>query len=125
MCAMTRRGQVAEEEASCAKFLYVNRDFRQRPCVAESGEDGRKGWDEDMAMEVQESRGSSGGIIVKLRGSTKDEHSLFEGIWSMHCCVIDLRGNNQKSCCKVQCLRVGLRGTRYGLINLTLSCKLI
>jgi hypothetical protein len=52
---------VAEEEASCAKFLYVNRDFWWRPCVAESGEDGRKGWDEDMVMEVQESIGSSGG----------------------------------------------------------------
>jgi hypothetical protein len=50
---MTRRGHVAEEEASCAKFLYVNRDFRRRPCVAERGEDGRKGWDEDMVMEVQ------------------------------------------------------------------------
>jgi hypothetical protein len=40
------------EEASCAKFLYVNRDFRRRSCVAESGEDGRKGWDEDIATEV-------------------------------------------------------------------------
>ena len=44
---------MAEEEANCAKFLYVNRDFRRRPCVAESGEDGRKGCDEDMAMEVK------------------------------------------------------------------------
>lgn len=71
---------MAEEEASWAKFLYVNRDFLRRPCVAESWEDGRKGSDEDMAMEVQESMSSSGGIIVKLWSCTKHEHSLLEGI---------------------------------------------
>lgn len=112
---------MAEEEASCAKFLYVNRDFRQRPCVAESGEDGRKGWDEDMAMEVQENMGSSGGIIVKLRSSTKHEHSFLEGIWSMHCCVIDLRGNNQNSACKVRCLHVGLWGDALSTVLLSKS----
>jgi hypothetical protein len=52
MCAMTLRGHVAEDVASCAKFLYVNRLFWRRPCVAESGEDGRKDWDEDIVMDV-------------------------------------------------------------------------
>lgn len=87
---MTLRGHVAENVASCAKFLYVNRLFRRRLCVAESGEDGRKGWDEDIAMEVKESMGSSGGIVAELLSYTKDMHSPSEGMCAVHCCAVDL-----------------------------------
>jgi hypothetical protein len=36
---MTLRGHDVEDEANCAKFLYVNLDFRLRPLVVENGEE--------------------------------------------------------------------------------------
>jgi hypothetical protein len=90
--------------------------------VAERGEDGRKGWDEDMSKEAQESTGSSGGIIVKLLSSTKDGHSLLEGIWPMRCCAVDSGSYNQKPICKVlMSSRRTLSGRVYDLINFPLS----
>ncbi len=77
---MTLRGQAVEEEANCAKCLYVNRLFRRRPCVTESGEDGRKGCDEDMPMQVQERIGSTGRKIAMLPSCTPGVHSLLEDI---------------------------------------------
>jgi hypothetical protein len=49
---MTLSGQVVDEVASCASCLYVNRDFFLCPPLAESGEEGWKGWEDDIVVIV-------------------------------------------------------------------------
>lgn len=50
MWAMTLSGHDVDDRLSCDKCLYVNRDLRRRPppMVKEMGEEGRKGWEDDM-----------------------------------------------------------------------------
>ena len=50
MWAMTRRGHVVEDKLSCERCLKVKRDLRKPPpkWSCDSGEEERKGWDEDM-----------------------------------------------------------------------------
>ena len=49
MRATTRSGHVVDDRFSCARSLYVNRDLRR---VWDSGEEARKGCDEDIVSVV-------------------------------------------------------------------------
>lgn len=47
---MTRKGQLVDDSASCAKCLYVNRDFLRRAPFVERGDEGWKGCEEDIVV---------------------------------------------------------------------------
>jgi hypothetical protein len=52
-CAITRKGQLLEDRASCAKCLYVNRDFLRR---ISRGDDGWKACEDDMMDKMMDEK---------------------------------------------------------------------